>query len=501
MKLCKERVVDARRAAQSCPVARVVSGRVAQRVAFGRTATQQQQRAAHVAVRVAEASPAKPAGDVYRVETKPLEEGVEKHIISIFVADEPGLINRVAGVFARRGANIESLAVGLTVDKALFTVVVAGKANVVANLVKQLSKLVKVRYVEDITRTDRIEREMLLLKLRVPAGSTRAEVLELASVFRARVVDVGDETLSLCVTGDPGKLTAMIKVMSKFGIEQLTRTGRICLRRGEALLERSSGVPEQMAVPLPDTAAAAAAAGAKAAAAAAAASNGAPKAEERAADVYVVDDADLKGVWDVDNVLSPTYSASSGPAAALPADFKPYTLCIEVQDVPGVLNQVTMVFSRRGYNVQSLAVGPSEREGLSRIVMVVPGKVSSPDGSSGISPLLKQLSKLVFVQSITDLTDIPFVNRELMLVKVRCSAGQRGELHDLATIFRGSVLDVSPGCMTIEVLGKEDKMKAFTDLLEPYGILEIARTGRVAMPRDSGVNSEFLERMSMGRVW
>lgn len=157
--------------------------------------------------------------------------------------------------------------------------------------------------------------------------------------------------------------------------------------------------------------------------------------------------------------------------------------------------------------------------------------------------------------------------------QVRCSASQRGELSDLANIFRGSVLDVSPSCMTIEVVGKEDKMKAFTDLLEPYGeaageglearegldagtgldagmwldagmgrrsvhlrpvtsevttpamglmgasasppapcplyhshaphtgILEIARTGRVAMPRDSGVNSEFLERMSMGRVW
>lgn len=80
---------------------------------------------------------------------------------------------------------------------------------------------------------------------------------------------------------------------------------------------------------------------------------------------------------------------------------------------------MTQVFARRGYNVQSLAVGPSEREGMSRICMVVPGKVSSPDGSSGISPLLKQLSKLVFVQNIVDLTDIPFVNREMMLIKVR----------------------------------------------------------------------------------
>lgn len=94
--------------------------------------------------------------DVYVYEPTPLEQGVEKHTISVFVADEAGIINRVAGVFARRGANIESLAVGLNTDKALFTIVVTGQASTVANLVKQLSKLVKVRYVEDITYHERV---------------------------------------------------------------------------------------------------------------------------------------------------------------------------------------------------------------------------------------------------------------------------------------------------------------------------------------------------------
>ncbi|GLC33867.1 hypothetical protein PLESTB_000812700 [Pleodorina starrii] len=496
MSLLKEKLGNARSSSLACPFTRRINGQP--RMYWRNGSPSVQHNRANVRVRVAEATtPNLRTGDVYVIEPKPLEEGVEKHIISIFVADEPGLINRVAGVFARRGANIESLAVGLTVDKALFTVVIAGKAATVANLIKQLSKLVKVRYVEDITVTNRIERELLLLKLRVSAGPARAEVLQLAQIFRARIVDVSDTTLSLSVTGDPGKLTAMLKVMAKFGVVELARTGRICLRRGEALLERGSGLPEAPAAESPRQASASALA-AEAAALAAKGGSGSgsgSEGEERTADVYMVDE-DVGGVWDVDNVLEPTYAGSQAPSS----DFRPYTLNIEVQDVPGVLNQVTQVFARRGYNVQSLVVGPSEREGMSRIVMVVPGRVTSPDGSSGISPLLKQLSKLVFVQTITDLTDIPFVNRELMLVKVRCSASQRGELRDLAAIFRGSIVDVSAGSLTIEVLGKEDKMKAFTDLLEPYGILEIARTGRVAMARDSGVNSEFLERMSMGRV-
>uniref|UniRef100_A0A7S0RGX1 ACT domain-containing protein n=1 Tax=Chlamydomonas leiostraca TaxID=1034604 RepID=A0A7S0RGX1_9CHLO len=406
--------------------------------------------------------------DVYVNEPKALKEGEEKHVISVFVADEAGLINRVAGVFARRGANIESLAVGLTADKALFTIVVTGVANTVSNLVKQLSKLVKVRYVEDITKGDRIEREMLLLKLGAPPGPARTEVLQLAQIFRARVVDVSETTLTLCVSGDPGKCAAMCKVMSKFGVVELTRTGRVCLLRGIRALEPSS-VGEGARRP------------------AAPAAVAAPAAAKGEYGVYGEDDAELAGVWEVDNILDPVFEEGS--------DFEAHTLNIEVQDVPGVLNQVTGVFARRGYNVQSLAVGPSEREGMSRIVMVVPG--SQP----AIAKLVRQLEKLVFVENVEDLTAMPFVNRELMLVKVRCTSSQRGELRDLAAIFRAQVLDVSLNTMTIEILGKQDKMKALTDLLEPYGILEIARTGRVAVARESGVDSKFLEQRQSQRIY
>ena len=98
-------------------------------------------------------------------QAQPLDEGVRKHTLSVFVADEAGLINRVAGVFARRGANIESLAVGLTVDKALFTIVATGTEATVSNLSKQIAKLVNVRYVEEITDVNRVERELMLVKV------------------------------------------------------------------------------------------------------------------------------------------------------------------------------------------------------------------------------------------------------------------------------------------------------------------------------------------------
>ncbi|MEW5316310.1 MAG: hypothetical protein WDW38_007689 [Sanguina aurantia] len=350
--------------------------------------------------------------DVYVNEPQPLREGEEKHTISVFVADEAGLINRVAGVFARRAANIESLAVGLSVDKALFTIVTNGSAGVV--------------------------RELLLIKLNAAAGEARTELLQLIQIFRARVADVSDTTVTLAVSGDPGKLAAIQMVMAKFGIAEVSRTGRICLKRGESLLETSRLAPEGRSAAETATAKAVA--------------NSIPAPQPTGgADVYAVDDGTVKGVWEVGNILDSTYSGKK-------SQFEARTLSILVQDVPGVLNMVTGVFARRGYNVQSLAVGPSEVEGESRICIVVPGTTTG----TGFSNLVKQLLKLVSVQSVTDLTSTPFVNRELMLVKVRCTAGQRGELRDLASIFRGGIIDVSRDSVVMEVMGKEDKLKAFT---------------------------------------
>ncbi|WIA36702.1 hypothetical protein OEZ86_007979 [Tetradesmus obliquus] len=411
--------------------------------------------------------------DVYVAEKQPLPAGEEKHVISVFVADEAGLINRVAGVFARRGSNIDSLAVGLNNDRALFTIVVNGTTQTVSNLVKQLGKLVKVRYVEDITKSKRVERELMLIKLRAPAGPARTEVLQLAEIFRARVVDVSERGITLCVSGDPGKTVAMQNVMTKFGVMEVCRTGRISLKRGEALLEQVKTPTERPAhrerktdsLPVPVSL------------------------ESREADVYMVEKDDLSGPWEVTNVLAAPQQYENDRGEAQSGEFQAHTLQILVADVPGVLQQVTQVFARRGYNVQSLAVGPSETPGDSRITMVVPGTRQSVD------KVIKQVKKLVYVKDVEDITAVPYVARELMLIKVRCTASQRGELRDLVQIFRLGVIDVAHTTMTLEVQGREDKMSAIADLLEPYGVLEIARTGRIALTRESGVDTKYLETM------
>eukprot|EP00879_Flechtneria_rotunda_P028807 GHRR01031033.1.p1 GENE.GHRR01031033.1~~GHRR01031033.1.p1 ORF type:complete len:317 (+),score=98.16 GHRR01031033.1:434-1384(+) len=316
----------------------------------------------------------------------------------------------------------------------------------------------------------------MLIKLRAPAGPARTEVLQLAEIFRARVVDVSERSITLCVSGDAGKTVSMQKVMSKFGVMEVCRTGRISLKRGEDLLEQIKA-PTERAVHHKK-------------------SESVPVAlESRDADVYMIEKEDLTGPWEVQNVLSPTeYQNDRGEAVQ--GEFQAHTLQILVADVPGVLQQVTQVFARRGYNIQSLAVGPSETAGDSRITMVVPGTNES------INKVIKQVNKLVYVKDLVDITAVPYVARELMLIKVRCSASQRGEVCNLVDIFRLGVIDVSHTTMTLEAQGREDKMSAIADLLEPYGVLEIARTGRVALTRESGVDTKYLETMrSSSGVW
>lgn len=169
-------------------------------------------------------------------------------------------------------------------------------------------------------------------------------------------------------------------------------------------------------------------------------------------------------------------------------------LSLNVADVPGVLNEVTGVIARRGYNIQSLAVGNSEIPGMSRITLVV------PVGEQPAQKLVKQLLKLIHVDSIVELQNKPRVERELMLIKTACTSSQRGELFDIARIFRGNVCDISRGTITIEIAGKEGKMRALQDILEPYGVLEVARTGLLACKRDSGVDSSYLSSISGSRV-
>ena len=164
-----------------------------------------------------------------------------------------------------------------------------------------------------------------------------------------------------------------------------------------------------------------------------------------------------------------------------------HTLSVLVEDQPGVLARISALFARRGYNIESLAVGPTELDGLSRMTIVIDVDEHS------LEQITKQLNKLVNVLGVIDLSTIPAVERELMLLKVSANAETRGAIFDLVQAFRAKVVDVADDAMTLEVVGDPGKLVALEQLLEAYGILEIARTGKVALERASGVNTELLK--------
>lgn len=166
-----------------------------------------------------------------------------------------------------------------------------------------------------------------------------------------------------------------------------------------------------------------------------------------------------------------------------------HTLSVLVEDEAGVLTRIAGLFARRGFNIESLAVGPAEQMGVSRITMVVPGE------DQVIEQLTKQLYKLVNVLKVQDITEIPCVERELMLIKVNATAQLRSEILDIVQIFRAKVVDVSEDSVTIEVSGDPGKMVAIVQMVNKFGIREIARTGKVALTRESGVNTEYLKSL------
>jgi len=154
-----------------------------------------------------------------------------------------------------------------------------------------------------------------------------------------------------------------------------------------------------------------------------------------------------------------------------------HTLVALVEDKPGVLNRMASLFRRRGFNIDSIAVGHSELPNLSRITIVVNG--STPV----VEQVRKQLDKIIDVIKVTEISSDDMVNRELALIKVKANSTTRSEIMQIVDIFRANIVDVGADSVTVEVTGNEDKIDSLYNLLRGFGIKELARTGRLAMTR------------------
>ena len=161
-----------------------------------------------------------------------------KHTLAILVENKPGVLTRVAGLFSRRGFNIESLAVGVTenLDISRITIVVSGDDNILEQVEKQLNKLIDVIRVSDIPADESVNRELALIKVGVDS-TTRAEVMQIVDIFRAKIVDVGIKSLIIEVTGDESKINAIEQLLRQFGIREMVRTGKIAMNRGAKVVQ------------------------------------------------------------------------------------------------------------------------------------------------------------------------------------------------------------------------------------------------------------------------
>jgi acetolactate synthase-1/3 small subunit len=156
---------------------------------------------------------------------------------------------------------------------------------------------------------------------------------------------------------------------------------------------------------------------------------------------------------------------------------KTHTLSVLVEDKPGVLARVAALFSRRGFNIESLAVGATEQKDMSRMTIVVSAE------ETPLEQITKQLNKLINVIKIIEQDDADSVSRELALIKVRADAGTRSQVVEAANLFRANIIDVSPESLTVEATGNRGKVEALLRLLEPFGIREIAQSGMVSLSR------------------
>jgi len=182
------------------------------------------------------------------------EEEQRKHTIAVLVENKFGVLSRVAGLFSARGYNIESLSVGETPDPTVsrMTLVVRGDAFVIEQVIKQLHKLIDVIKVTDLSEEDHVEREMLLIRINAEP-SARSEILRLGDIFRAKVVDVTPTTYTLEITGEEQKLDAIVELLRPFGIQELVRTGKVAIARGQKTrlrkVEPKLGKPRAAAAP------------------------------------------------------------------------------------------------------------------------------------------------------------------------------------------------------------------------------------------------------------
>jgi acetolactate synthase-1/3 small subunit len=161
-----------------------------------------------------------------------------KHTVAVLVENKPGVLARVSGLFSRRGFNIESLAVGVTenADTSRMTIVVSGDDKVLEQVMKQLNKLIDVIRVSDIPPEDSVNRELALIKVGVDSN-TRAEVMQIVDIFRAKIVDVGVKSLIVEVTGDESKINAIEQLLRQFGVKEMVRTGKVAMNRGAKVVQ------------------------------------------------------------------------------------------------------------------------------------------------------------------------------------------------------------------------------------------------------------------------